>query len=202
MPSSEEIVRAALEQAAHGRSEQAIASLRRVLQREPANAVANNAMGHLLLKAGQHDQAAFFVQRAVNAEPRRAAFLNYLGSVYLTMGKMDEAIKALRRAVEVDPAYYPGWVGLSLALLQMRDVQSGLEAAQEGVKRYPHLPDADGKLFMALVEIGRSCEALEMVRQAEARGLKGIVPRSPILQASNYCGAIEPAAASAYSIGL
>ena len=70
MATPEQTIQAALDQARAGQPAPAIATLRRLLQRQPANLTAAQALGQLLLVTGQEEQGLFQFQRCVESGPR------------------------------------------------------------------------------------------------------------------------------------
>jgi tetratricopeptide (TPR) repeat protein len=71
-----------------------------ILEREPDNAHALNALGYTLAdRTNRLDEAMRYIKRAMELEPNEPAIIDSMGWVNYRMGNYDEALKYLRRAV-------------------------------------------------------------------------------------------------------
>lgn len=103
--------------------------LRDVIQRNPKNDVALNALGYMLADRGQKlDEALTLIQRALTEQPTSPSYLDSLGWVYLKQGKTAEAIDPLERATRLAE-------GSSM-------LQDHLASAYFAAKRYKDAADA------------------------------------------------------------
>lgn len=79
-------------------------SLRRVLSKDPDNAVALNNLGYYLAERNERlNEALEMIQRAVRSEPQNASFLDSLGWVYFKLGKLEDSFKYLSQAASRSP---------------------------------------------------------------------------------------------------
>lgn len=77
--------------------------LRKVVERDPENAHALNALGYTLAdRTDRHAEALGYIQRALQLLPDDPAVIDSMGWVHYRMGNHDEAIKYLRRAFELN----------------------------------------------------------------------------------------------------
>ena len=84
--------------------QQAEADLRAVLEQEPENANALNALGYTLADRNERlEEALGYIQQAVELLPDEPAILDSLGWVYYRMGDYPAAIKWLSKAFELLP---------------------------------------------------------------------------------------------------
>lgn len=75
--------------------------LRWILEKDPNNAQALNALGYTLTdRTDRHQEALEMITRALEIKPGDPFYLDSLGWVYYRLGKLDEAEKYLREAVE------------------------------------------------------------------------------------------------------
>lgn len=82
-----------------GRIDAARADLQAVLDAEPDDARALNALGYLLANhADNYEQARAYIQRALEAEPDNPAILDSMGWVEYRMGNLTQARRYLERA--------------------------------------------------------------------------------------------------------
>lgn len=80
------------------------------------------------------------------------------------------ALDAARRATELNPALVDGWRELGDAYMEARQAGKAEAAYREALARDESYALARAKLAQALLEQGRSREALEMAMSAEDRG--------------------------------
>ena len=74
--------------------------LKRVLELDPDNADALNALGYSLAdRTDRFDEALVLIQRALAIKPQEAAFIDSLGWVHYRLQNYEEAVVQLRRAL-------------------------------------------------------------------------------------------------------
>jgi len=77
--------------------------LKSVLQRDPDNAHANNALGYTLAdRTTRYDEALTYINKAYELMPDDAAILDSMGWVHFRLGKYEEALKHLTRAYDLN----------------------------------------------------------------------------------------------------
>lgn len=78
--------------------------LREIIEREPNNATALNALGYTLTThTTRYEEAALLIERALALSPDEAAILDSLGWVYFKQGRLHEALVVLKRAYQQLP---------------------------------------------------------------------------------------------------
>jgi len=78
------------------------ADLRRVIELDPGNADALNALGYTLTdQTNRHEEALELIEKALTIKPREAAFIDSLGWVQYRLNNFQIALKHLRRAFEM-----------------------------------------------------------------------------------------------------
>ncbi len=76
--------------------------LHRMLQADPDNAQALNALGYTLAdRTDRYEEAYGYIQRAYELEPKDAAILDSMGWVLFRMGRYRESIEYLRKALDI-----------------------------------------------------------------------------------------------------
>lgn len=84
--------------------EQMETDLRAILDREPDNATALNALGYTLTdRTDRHQEAYQLIQRALELQPGEPAILDSMGWVLYHLGRLEEAVEYLRRAYTAMP---------------------------------------------------------------------------------------------------
>jgi tetratricopeptide (TPR) repeat protein len=77
--------------------------LRVVLEAQPDNAAALNALGYTLTDlTDRHDEAEALIRRAYQLQPNEASIVDSMGWVAYRQGRLDEALRFLGRAWELD----------------------------------------------------------------------------------------------------
>ena len=185
-------IQRALRDAREGRLDAAIASLRFLVQRQPGNLDAIQALALLLTQAGQGAQAIHQLQRAVQAAPKVPGFRNNLANAFMGAGRFAEAAEQLRKALEVDPRYERAWLGLALTLTQTGDVAGAIEACERGRALRPVWPELARAHASALEAADRVDESIEVLAAAVAATPADPELRGRLLLALNY--ATRPAA--------
>lgn len=84
-----------------GRLDAAEADLRRLIEIDPENADALNALGYTLAdRTDRYQEALELIQRAIKLKPDTPAIIDSLGWVSYRLGRIEEALRHLRRAFE------------------------------------------------------------------------------------------------------
>jgi len=155
------ILQHALDDARSGKLAAAVATVRRIVQRQPTNLPAIQVLGLLLMQDGQAEQAAHHLSRAVQMHPHLANVRNNYASALLALKRNREAVEQLRKAVEIQPEYAEGWMGLSCALMEVPDAEGAIAAARRGLELKPDWPDLANNLALSLGMAGRTEELAE-----------------------------------------
>ena len=184
--SAETPIARALREAREGKLEAAIASLRFLVQRQPSNLDALQALALLLTQSGQTAQAIHQLQRAVQAAPKVAAFRNNLANALLSAGRYAEAAEQCRKAIECDARYERAYLGLALALSQSGDVAGAIEACERGAALRPGWPELAAAHATALESADRIDDAIGVLSAAVAANPNHMDIRSRLLLALNY----------------
>ncbi|HET6604468.1 MAG TPA: tetratricopeptide repeat protein [Xanthomonadaceae bacterium] len=80
------------------------ADLRRMVELDPDNADALNALGYTLAdRTERYEEALAYISKAIELKPDSAAIVDSMGWVMYRMGRHQEALEQLRRAYEMEP---------------------------------------------------------------------------------------------------
>ncbi|MEC7378404.1 MAG: tetratricopeptide repeat protein, partial [Pseudomonadota bacterium] len=108
--------------------------LRRIIEQEPQNAVALNALGYILTtRTDRLREARGYIEQALKLDPENPAILDSMGWVLFLEGRLDAALDYLARAWDAYPdpevaAHYGEALWMSGAEDQARIIwQEGLE---------------------------------------------------------------------------
>ena len=170
--------------------EAGLAKFKRVVQLNPRNAHAWDALGNLYKSGGQYKEALLAYQQAISNDPSKALYHHHLALVYACEGRMEDAIDALQRVIEIDPDH-----GLAHAALGGYYRKMGLEELAQ-----KHVGKAMKSIFDSENEYNRAClaaicgdtdQALRAAaggapEQADLRGLDSARPRSRFHPAGSH----------------
>lgn len=111
--------------------------LRSIIEREPANAQALNALGYTLAdRTDRFDEALKLIERALALEPNDAVVIDSLGWVQYRLGNLAKAAEYLRRAMALidDPEVA---AHLGEVLWMMGNKQDAMKTWKDSLTEYP-----------------------------------------------------------------
>ncbi|VAW97002.1 FIG140336: TPR domain protein [hydrothermal vent metagenome] len=111
--------------------------LRAIIEREPGNAQALNALGYTLAdRTDRYDEALDYIQRALAVEPEDAAIIDSMGWVHYRMGNLEKARNYLRKALNLvsDPEIA---AHLGEVLWMLGDRSAASEVWETHMKQFP-----------------------------------------------------------------
>ncbi len=82
-----------------------IAKFKRMVQVNPRNSFAWDALGSLYKSAGLYKEAILAHQQALSIDSSKASYYHHLGLVYAAEGRDEDAINAFQKVIELDPDY-------------------------------------------------------------------------------------------------
>ncbi len=142
-----------------------IAKFKRVVQINPRNAHAWDALGTLYKCAGHYRDAILAYQQAISSDSSKALYYHHLGLVYACEGRNEDAVGAFQRVIEIDPDY-----SLAHATLGGYYRKMGLEElAQEHIgKAMKSIFDSENEYNRACLQAicGNADQAIELLRVA------------------------------------
>jgi len=111
--------------------------LRMIIEREPSNAQALNALGYTLADRTERlDEALGYIQRALKVEPDDAAIIDSMGWLQFRMGNNAKAAELLRQALTLieDPEIS---AHLGEVLWQMGNKKDALDVLETALEANP-----------------------------------------------------------------
>lgn len=119
------------------RLELAEKDLRAIIEREPSNAQALNALGYTLAdRTERFEEALGFIERALKVEPADAAIIDSMGWVQFRMGNHAKAVELLRKALSLieDPEIA---AHLGEVLWRMGNKKDALNVLESALEAHP-----------------------------------------------------------------
>lgn len=80
------------------------------------------------------DSAERMIQQALQLQNNAGYLHHELGSIYLQLNRYAEAKKSYEKATQITPGWFLPWIGLSQALLRLRDTASSWKALQTAIE--------------------------------------------------------------------
>ena len=142
-----------------------IEKFRRVVQLNPRNAHAWDALGTLFKSAGLYKDAILSYQQAISNDSTKSLYYHHLGLVYACEGRDEDAITAFQQVIEIDPEY-----SLAHATLGGYYRKMGLEElAQKHIgKAMKNIFDSENEYNKACLQAicGNADQAIDLLRVA------------------------------------
>lgn len=140
-PESQELLYArAMHLDQNQQAKQVEADLRRIIELNPQNAVALNALGYTLADRGEHlDEAFAMISQAFKLKPESPAIMDSMGWVLFKLGRREESLVFLLRAFKL---YSDGEVGghLGEVLFSLNQKTEAFQVWQKALELDPEHP--------------------------------------------------------------
>jgi tetratricopeptide (TPR) repeat protein len=162
-------VAVALDHLSAGRTEDAIAALRRALRSSPDNVDAL----HTLAQAFWGDEKRVtdieaLLRRVTELAPRHDSAWTLLGTLMHDTERPQEAIACFLEAISIEPGNAKAWSGLGQDYAQIGEMEKSCAAYAKSLELQPGLPGVHMSHAHALKALGRRAEALGEYRKAIA----------------------------------
>ena len=142
-----------------------ISELKKIVEMNPHNAMAWDALGSHFKNNGQYQESIDAYEHAISIETNNASFYYHLGLVYAAVNKNEDALRLYKKVIELDPDY-----GLAHATLSGCYRRMGLDelARQHITKALNNTFRDENEYNRACLEsiCGNSDRALEYLEQA------------------------------------
>lgn len=142
-----------------------ISKFKRVVQINPGNAAAWDALGAHYKSAGMYKDAILAYQQAISADPTKGFYHHHLALVFAADGRNEDAILAFQKVIEIDPEH-----SLANAALGGYYRKMGLEElAQKHIgKAMKNIYNSESEYNQACLEAicGNPDQAIELLRIA------------------------------------
>jgi predicted Zn-dependent protease len=149
--------------------DQAERVLREAVSRQPRSANLRFLLGATLLQLQRSDDAIRELREAARLDPRRRDAAKLLASELVGQKQYAEAIRYLTPLVAAQPGDEETYLLLTQAYYdrgEAGDNERAIDAADQGLKRYPRSAGLMTSKALALREVGRLAEAQKLLEQA------------------------------------
>jgi Flp pilus assembly protein TadD len=161
-----ELISDAIADSQHGRYQQSIDNLKRVVKTEPDSVPAHYLEGLDYFRLNMFPEAIGELQTTVKLSPDYAlAFFN-LGMAQAHAGQIDAAIATLQRTLQLDATNFEAAFNLGVAFLQKQQLGPAAEAFQQSVRISPDFARGHRALGETLLYLQRVDDAITELRRA------------------------------------
>lgn len=142
-----------------GRTAEAEAVYRRILEIEPDHADSLHLLGLVAHRAGELERAVGLIRHAILVNPDVAPYHNNLGNALRDLGQRTAAAQHYRRALELRPRSAEIASNLGTVLREMGHAAEAVGCYREALVQCPGAPDILYNLGNALADLGDTAEA-------------------------------------------
>jgi len=154
----------------NGRTDDAIASLKRAIKRTPPFPGAFYEFGLVLASQRRFEEAIAVFKQGVEVAPMMADMAAQLGNIYYAINDRKNAAHWFRRALSLNPGHYAAAEALGVALMNDHDYAQAAELFRNMVAVDPGNANARLSLANCLLNLGEHDVAYACLRAASARG--------------------------------
>ena len=126
-----------------GKSDNAVAELRKSVSQRPDFAPGHDALARAYLLKRDYDNAAAEMKRAIDLQPGNEAARYWLGLIYLEQKQPAKALEAFTQLLKIDPNSAHGHAGLASALSEQRRDAEALAEYERAAAINPDYPGVD-----------------------------------------------------------
>jgi arylsulfatase A-like enzyme/Flp pilus assembly protein TadD len=117
---------------------------------------------------GKHEDATKIYEEVLANSPNASGVHHSLAGCYMAMGRMQDARRSLERTIELSPTNWVALSGLGNVLVALREFEGAVKVLRAAEALSPDDPQIQGKLGVALNELGYTTEALEHLKRGVA----------------------------------
>jgi len=152
--------------AGNGRTEEAVKSLRELLEEKPRFSVGHEVLGRILMEAKSYPEALAALDRAIEIEPTNMLAHAHRGQTLRLVKREIEAARSLDCAVRLNP--YLEWPAteLTFAYRNLNEPEKALEALDLVLAHNPRPVTVMALKAQVMCDVGEYDEALESADQA------------------------------------
>lgn len=166
-PETNEEIQQAKRKLQAGSTDQAIALLRRVIQREPGNADAHLLLGTALALVPRESEALAELRRAVALRSNFAPGYYTLGTALARFADPKAATEAFQKALALDPKFADARVSLGLVLAQQKELDGAREQFEKAVSLEGETPTAAYSHYLLARVLAQQKKYSEAQRELE-----------------------------------
>ncbi len=183
---SNKAMQKALQDAAEGRIDAALASMRLQVKLNPKDLECGAVLGMLLVSGGQVEQAVTQLSRTLAHHPNSAMAHNNLANALMQAGRLEESARHYERALALHPDHRQALLGLAFCRTSLNQSDAALAASERGLLLEPGWTEMNINHCHALAAADRLEDAIATMRQVLAQRPDDAELRGQYLFALNY----------------
>lgn len=152
-----------------GKTQEALALLRRLIAGNPKLFPAYSLLGVAYTQLGQLEEARRYFEKAVQLAPRSPQARNNLGANYLALRRPAEAKRQFESVLASDPTNLTAWVNLAQSYTQLGDSPKALVALNRAQQLAPEDLEVQFALAEARLRTGQAEAPLQQIRELARR---------------------------------
>jgi tetratricopeptide (TPR) repeat protein len=149
-----------------GKSEEAIAPLRRAVAADPGNADYHHNLGVALAHRGELDEAVASFREALRIKPDGVSALSNLGLALAQQEKLTDAVATFEECLRLQPEAVDTLHRLANVLRNAKKPAEALPHLKEAIRLKPETADLHHSLGLTLADLGKNEEAIAAYREA------------------------------------
>ena len=149
-----------------GMNVQAVKELQEVLNKDPKNALANEALGHAYFRMRDYGAAENYFKQALKLDPKLWMSHNFLGILYDYQGQSNQAIGEYQAAIAIKPNDGELYNNLGISYSLLGDYEKAVNSFETALKYGTANRKITNNLGLALGKLGRYPEALDAFRRS------------------------------------
>lgn len=149
-----------------GKHQEAEASYRAVLKKQPKNFTAAHHLGILAYGQRRLGEAHDLITRAIELDGESPEAHNNLGNVLRAQGRLEEAAQSYRRALRLNPHNAGTYSNLAATLMDQRKIAESVGVLEDALKIDPRCVEAHINLGNAYRALGQAGNAIAAYRAA------------------------------------
>jgi predicted O-linked N-acetylglucosamine transferase (SPINDLY family) len=166
-----------------GRFDEAAATCRAILARQPENADALNLLAAACAQTHRYTEAVEALARAIELRPKDAVLRSNLGNALRAAGNTERALQCYREAIRLQPDYVDAHYNMAVALQGTGQATAAEKAYQEALMLNP-------SHAAALYNLGNLQRAAGRPREAAASYERALAASPRLVQALNNLGTL------------
>jgi tetratricopeptide (TPR) repeat protein len=158
-----------------GQLDQAEASYRQILARDPKHADALHLLGVIQIQRGQHAAAIDLIRQAIALRPNSPGYYSNLGWALTHSGRLNDALACYQKLVALQPTNAAAFDSLSRLLLNFGQIDEAIAASSAAVRLRPDI--AQHYFHLANGYVHKNRYDLAVIADREATRLEPANPK-------------------------
>jgi predicted O-linked N-acetylglucosamine transferase (SPINDLY family) len=193
VPTTEDLVREAVDHARAGKMNESIEVLRGAAAADANSIEANWMLGTLLGQSGKLSEGLGYLERAWQLAPDNAQVAYQLGAFYAFAGNFSRGVQMYQHAVRLAPTWPVALNGLAGAMYAAGEYEQSDQLYRRSLAANPDQVETSLGLAGLLIVAGKPQDAVEIFRNLARLNPGNVEVLGKLASAQNYAVGLEPA---------